>query len=336
MRRQSLSKQKRIAAAKRGWKRFLKERRRRFIFHAHFSRGPKRGDSYKTKSSAKWKEIQCPENFSLLMNEESVISFMSQVRNLRVDHCDHLKIDLSRVIEMDNLSIMMLLSNINHASQRGIFVCGNNPENQRANDFFEHSGFLSHMTRINKKAPTISTSDGLIVNLGRDYYRSENADNVITQVINRISGSKKLYQRLNGIVGEMGGNAIQYAYNERKHYLFGSFTEGNKMSFVFADSGYGILNTLKRSFGRWMADLISAKGPVEVLRGAFDEKYGSRTGEDNRNRGLPFIKQTFDEGLITNLMVISNNVLLDFEKPTNSRRLDHNYSGTVYFWQIDN
>lgn len=229
----------------------------------------------------------------------------------------------------------MLLSNINHVSRKGLFVFGNSPNNYDARQVFVHSGFLSHMNCINKRDPAISSGDGLIVNLGKDVYNSWNADNLISKAIKRISGSKQLYQRLNGIVGEMGGNAIQYAYNDNKHYLFGAFYEEGKYSFVFADSGFGILQTLRRNFGKTMIDLISTKGPVEVLRGAFNEKYGSKTGEDNRNRGLPFIKSNFDEGYISNLIVISNNVLLNFANPSESLKLKANYSGTVYYWQVE-
>lgn len=333
--RKNATKWKRIASAKRGWKRYLQSVARVNKVYVPNVRIPKR-DHYSSEKSQRWKILKCPSVFSFEENSDEVMSFMEQVRNVKISKYTHLRVDMSRIITIDYLSIMMLLSNISHASQRGIFVSGNYPDDKDACYLFTHSGFLSHVQVLNKKSPSISESDGLIMNLGTNTYQSDNADKLITNVIKRISGSKRLYQRLNGIVGEMGGNAIQYAYSENKHYIFGCFPDDNGVSLVFADSGFGILNTLKKTFGRQMLDLISTKGPVEVLNGAFNEKYGSRTGEDNRNRGLPFIKQTYNDGYISNLIVITNNVLLNFAVPEKSRKFDSNYSGTVYFWHVSN
>lgn len=323
----------RIAEARRGWNRHIKAIARSGKVYIPGVRPP-RQERYTANKSQRWKVLKCPKMFSIKDNSSEVISYMEKVRNVKVEKYSHLRIDMSEIVKIDNLSIMMLLSNISHASQRGIFVSGNYPDDVDAKYIFEHSGFLSHMNTLNKKAPSVSESDGLIMNLGTDTYQSDNADKVISGVINRISGSKRLYQRLNGVVGEMGGNAIQYAYNERKHYIFGSFPTDSGVEMVFADSGYGILNTLKKTFGKSMLDMITIKGPVDVLDGAFNEKYGSKTGEDNRNRGLPFIRQTFNDGYISNLIVITNNVLLNFAEPNKSMRLNSNYSGTVYFWHV--
>ena len=333
MRKNTNRKKKRFAESQRGWKRHMLSVTRRCIVYTPSISIAKEA-SQRSSKKQRWKVLQCPEVFTIEENSSEVIAYMEKVRNVKSEKYTHLRIDMSQIEKIDNLSIMMLLSNISHASQKGLFVSGNYPNNPEAEYIFSHSGFLSHMQTLNKKAPSISESDGLIMNLGTNTFQSENADILISNVIKRISGSKRLYQRLNGIVGEMGGNAIQYAYHDKKHYIFGCFPEKDKVSFVFADSGYGILNTLRNTLGKQMVDMIMTRGPVSVLEGAFNQKYGSKTGEDNRNRGLPFIKQTDIDGYISNLLVITNNVLLNFAKPKKSLKFASNYSGTVYFWQV--
>ena len=339
--RKTKSKVLRKREALRGYKQYLRSLRRSSKQHVPFipmdkSRDDKQYVSRKNKQKVRSKTIKCPSIFSIEHNLQRVLDTLSNVRNLNVKKYGKIMIDLSEVVEFDITALVMLLSNLNHLSQKEVSVSGNYPMNFAAREFFERSGFLKHMKTINRRLLGSYSDHGLIVNIGKDNYNSNDIALINKKAIEHLGVSRQHYQRLNSIVGEMGGNTIKYAYHINKHYLYGFYKYEAYTAFVFADSGYGILKTLRKTFGRTILDMIQNVGDIKVLEGAFNKKYGSRTGEANRNRGLPFIKLNSDEGIVSDLQCISNNVMLDFINVSASQKLSSNYSGTVYSWKIYN
>ena len=83
-----------------------------------------------------------------------------------------------------------------------------------------------------------------------------------------------------------------------------------------------------------MSDLIYSD--VEILQNAFVKKYGSSTQEINRNKGLPAIKKGFDDGLLKDLKVLTNNVILHFDNDKKSLSFikQRGFDGTLYRWSI--
>lgn len=67
----------------------------------------------------------------------------------------------------------------------------------------------------------------------------------------------------------------------------------------------------------------------------FQRKYGSSTEEINRNRGLPCILDKFNNGYISKLKVITNNVYLDFENQTNNKILNKPFPGVLFSWVVN-
>ena len=81
------------------------------------------------------------------------------------------------------------------------------------------------------------------------------------------------------------------------------------------------------------------KSNDEILKGAFDKKYGSTTKEDNRNKGLPAVKANFKQGTINNLKVLTNNVILHFDNDALSKEFEKGtprFKGTFYQWEMTN
>ena len=99
--------------------------------------------------------------------------------------------------------------------------------------------------------------------------------------------------------------------------------------------GNGILTTLNRKFMHKIAERLSNTNQnYRVLYSAFEKKYGSSTGDNNRNRGLPLILKRFEQEYISELKVITNNVFLDFENINNSKELKTELKGTFYHWTL--
>ncbi len=281
-------------------------------------------------------KLLAPINFSFETDKVKVVKFLTTVRGTFGKHYDKVYVDLSQVEQIDLCTIVMLLSVMDYLSQRGVFVQGNFPSNEDALNLIKDTGFLSFVRVINERTKTTTPEPhGIIANLGRSTYNAEEASKINSRALKHI-GNEQLGKSLYGLVGEMGGNTIQYAYSDERHYIYGYMPsqKDDFVTFIFADAGYGILNTLRKSLGNYFEELLRRQSKVQILRGAFLQKYRSKSGDSNRGLGLPYIKQLSDQKIIRDLKVLTNSVWLDFENHSESKQLSHNYNGTVYTWKI--
>ena len=281
-------------------------------------------------------KLLAPVDFSLEIDKIKVIKFLTKVRQTYKQRYDKVFVDFSQVERIDLCTIVMLLSVMDYLSQRGVFVQGNFPNNEEAYNLIKDTGFLSFVKVINERTKTTTSEPhGIIANLGRSTFDAEEVTKINSKALKHI-GNEDLSKFLYGLVGEMGGNTIQYAYNDEKHYIYGYMPseKDDYVTFIFADAGYGILNTLRKSLGNRFEELLKKQTKAQILQGAFMQKYQSRSGDSNRGLGLPYIKQLSDQKIICDLKVLTNSVWLDFDKFETSQLLGHNYNGTVYIWKI--
>ena len=279
--------------------------------------------------------LLAPIDFSLEVDKIKVVKFLTLVRGCYAKRHDKVFVDLSQVKNIDLYTIVMLLSVMDYLSQRGVFVQGNFPNDTETMNVIKDTGFLSLVRIINEKTKTTTIEPhGIIANLGRTIFNPEEATKINARALKHIE-NEQLGKALYGLVGEMGGNTIQYAYSDEKHYVYGYMPEkdGKYVTFIFADAGYGILNTLRKSLGNRFEELLKGQTKIQILQGAFMQKYQSKSGDANRGLGLPYIRQLSDQKIIQDLKVLTNSVWLDFEDTTASQQLNHNYNGTVYMWK---
>lgn len=142
------------------------------------------------------------------------------------------------------------------------------------------------------------------------------------------------------IIQEICSNSVEHAYeNELKHWLLGLYlkedADGKYVKFMLTDLGVGTLRTLNRKMGKIIKETMEGKKDFEIMRNAFDRKYKSVTNEKNRNRGLPLILKRHETGFISNLVMFTNNVYLNFSNPNLSKNLNINFDGTLYIWEIN-
>lgn len=108
--------------------------------------------------------------------------------------------------------------------------------------------------------------------------------------------------------------------------------EEDRVCFAMVDKGQGILKTLKKSAIQTIGDTFN--DDVSILLKAFDKKYQSASEDENRNKGLPRIKSVSDNGYVNNLTVITNSTLLNLSDSSKSRKLDSEFAGTFYYWEL--
>lgn len=289
-------------------------------------------------------KIDAGLSFSLFSEPENVIQIIESLEKCKSKsrYIKHIQLDLSNIKQIDIGAISFLLAKVNEMSQnKRIRIWGIVPKDESCKKVFEESGFLDYMRDLAGRK-FIKHSDNFIFRVGTDKTRNERVGKTIEKSMKFLTGNEKKYPPIYSIIQEICSNSVEWANapdTKNKNWFLGvNFPQKNGatyITFTMTDIGFGILRTLNRRFGIFIKENLQLKQDTEILERAFERRYGSKTGESNRNRGLPLIKDRFAKGFIKDLKVITNNVFLDFAESRNTRTLSKNLPGTFYTWNID-
>jgi hypothetical protein len=289
-----------------------------------------------------------PDNIARIIRTlESHTKDISTIKNI--------KINLENITEIDIGGISLLLAKINEISKSlRVRIWGTSPNDLICRRVFDESGFLDYMTDLSGQKFE-KRSDNYLFNVGSDKTANERVGKSIKSAMKYLTDREQHFQPVYSIIQEMCSNSVEWAnspggknknwllginYSQYPHALLSENENGIEknnrfVAFTLTDIGFGILNTIKRKFGTYIAETLKMTRDTEILNRAFERKYESRTGEANRNRGLPLIKDRSLNKYINDLKVVTNNVFLDFTNPSLSRILDKSIPGTFYYWTID-
>ncbi|MGV4511488.1 hypothetical protein ACQ1R0_05770, partial [Ornithobacterium rhinotracheale] len=194
-----------------------------------------------------------------------------------------------------------------------------------------------HVNSKGKKFSKSRESDILFIKTGSKKLTSSDQKNImmtISKAVDHVNKGNDIIKMLRLVITEICGNAIEWGGTEKKQWLLGVRYNEDSVIFTFADVGVGILKSLNRKFKDKLADAIT-RSSVEVLKRAFEKKYDSKSGDVNRNQGLPSIKKAYDDGFLPMLKTLTNKVFLDFsDNFSKSQSLNNEFKGTVYQWEL--
>ncbi|MDR1847382.1 MAG: hypothetical protein LBR17_04620 [Bacteroidales bacterium] len=281
--------------------------------------------------------ISAKSDFSLLEFPENVLSFIKDVENVTsVKKYQIVTLDITQVTSIDIGCISVLLSKINKLTQKNIQTICNLPKNNYCKKMFFESGFSDHMCDLKgRKILYSKTHKNLMVNRGFDKTSNQEVGLAIKNSVKHLTGVEESFRPLYSIAQEMCANSIEHANQHNKNWLFSVWYKNETdVCFTMTDIGEGILGTLKRKFSQIIKEMFLSDNK-EILNRAFEKKYSSATKDINRNKGLPKIKSIADENYINNLIVITNDVLLDFSNNANSKVLNRKFNGTFYYWELN-
>lgn len=281
--------------------------------------------------------VQAENHFSLLENTENVLVFINSVDKIKKQrNYKAIEFDISQVTKIDIGAIGLMLSKINELSRLGIHVRGNFPKNNECKDLIYSSGFLSHMKDLKGNNLKLrQANSNLMVNRGFDKTSNKLIGSVVRKAVGHLTGIEESYRPLYSMIQEMCANSVEHANNRNKNWLFSVWYKNEKeICFTMTDMGSGVLKTIKKKFYQLISETLLRDNKL-ILNGAFDKKYESQTGDINRNKGLPKIKNVAIENYIKSLIVITNGVVLDFSNTQNSRNIKPNFDGTFYYWELD-
>lgn len=285
--------------------------------------------------------VYAPKDFRLTYNTEECLNFFNKLRSInhvsKFKNREYVEMDLSNVINIDYSTISILTALNDDFKDRRIVLRGNFPDDDDAKQYLIDSGFLNSMYNENGRPyPKTKQSDLLIFEKGSNIFErkyNQNISNVISNISLYLTGIKSHNPRLKTILLEIFANSIEWSETINKQWLLGVKYDQDRVILTITDVGKGIIRTLHKKFDQKFFDILQLKSNDEVLLGAFEKKYASSSKKPNRNKGLPSIKNGFDKGVIKELKVITNNVILHFDDKKKTRTVRKGtswFKGTLY------
>lgn len=275
-----------------------------------------------------------PSKFNLQQdNCVEVIKFINELKLLGKKG-KNININMEGVTEIGNGAISMLLSVINELGNNAISIKGTKPKDVAAKSVLEKSGFFKYIRTV--ISDENSNSKSTILRTGDNKTPSTELAEEVRKAMDTIWGVNARCPRLYGGIFEMFRNSCDHAFKNAEpvtwHLGLTHLDDENKVKFSFVDNGVGILHTFKTSIIQSVINYF--KDNSDLLMTAFKDGIESRTGLSWRGKGLPAIHEMFTDNIIAKLIVISNDVYIDFEQDIQIN-LPVSYSGTYYYWEIN-
>jgi hypothetical protein len=282
--------------------------------------------------------LRSPINFSLIDNTEEVIKFINAVDKVKTKrHIKIIKFELSDVENIEICALSLLLTKINELSSlKKVYLC-TMPKNFTCRKIIEDSGFLDKMRKVGSDAKHQRNNKNLMVTRGFDKTDNKATGQMVAKSVEHLTSEKgQSYRPLYSIIQEICSNSIEHGNNniEEKNWLMAANFRNEEIEFTLTDIGEGIIKTIKKKKLDTVLRNTGLMSSEEVLLKSFEKHYNSRTLDINRNKGLPKIYDVATKNYIENLIVITNNVLMDFSNLEKSRELKINFNGTFYFWKL--
>jgi len=296
------------------------------------------------------KEIYAPVNFRLNENLKGCLKFFSECRvkdnrGWSERGVSFVSLNLENVEFIDYESLSILLAIQRDLRYNGVVICGILPRDLDCKKFIIDSGFLNGMrnSKNGEKYNFKSRSKFISIkgSLKLRVQDQESIDKICMDVHTYLFNQEGELSRIFTIIKEICGNALEYCGKQNNEWCLGVFYEDDKVIYTITDVGQGILNSLNVKYHFDVVKKVFGFGlftNVDILKQAFKKKYGSSTEEVNRNKGLPSIKSTFEDGFIKNLILLTNDAFLHFEDDSKSRSIPSKippFIGTFYKWEID-
>lgn len=291
-------------------------------------------------SSFQAQKINCPDFFTLQYEHcEAVLEFIDKIKRLGSKHTD-ININMKKIKEIGEGAISILLSVLEElSSTTNINIYGSMPSENEPYLVLQKSGFLKFVTLSDQAQPDNKSSKGnknTILKTGDASTPQSALKGEIRKANHTIWGVNGRNPIVYGCVFEMMRNSVDHAFKNvdkvKWHWSISHDDSGHSVKFSFVDNGKGLITTFKQGLLKRLVHLF--KDDVDLVETAFRNGIESRTGLSWRGKGLPTIFETFEDGYIKNLVVITNDIYIDFEKGIR-KKLNSGFKGTYYYWVVD-
>ena len=297
-------------------------------------------ESKAEKSGVRWKtppfsKVIIPKVFSFLKNPEDLFKFVNDTfKRYRGFKNGTICFYMDFIRDIDLNALCLLISLFNKLSRNNNRCVGTLPVDGNANLYVKNSGFLD-VVKATRNRNILKNFENRMYMVGKNQLDPDKIGMAVKKAMKVLTGKEQHFPPIYEILIEICSNSVEHA-NEHvpdKNWLISISHTDKDIHFILCDSGQGILQTLHRKAKDLFTDAITFKKDGQVLADVFDRKYQSQTKENNRHKGLPHVKECLANREISNLVVITNNVIYDF---TNKQctTLNNEHKGTLFCWDV--
>ena len=269
--------------------------------------------------------MTAPRNFSFVRNPDQISALLSKIRGIAKTG-RKIRMNMQGVEEMTSDGIAVFTSQI--ARQSEIEIRGNAPLDPALADMFTRSGFYSY---VRSRRTSEESDQGLIQRKDSHIVEPETADALI-QFARKQTGltlDKAGYRTLIECMSNTNQHAADLHQEHESWWTTVHCPKGSdRACFTFTDWGIGIIDSLEI---KGLKRLLKGDDP-RILRSLLDGDIASRTGQPFRGKGLPRLKLDADQGLLENVVIVSNRAHADVSKGE-YRIIGTPFRGTFIYWE---
>ncbi|MBX7154405.1 MAG: hypothetical protein U0Y96_02580 [Candidatus Kapaibacterium sp.] len=286
--------------------------------------------------------------FSFIKNSRGFIDFMDKVSGA-FSAGKNVRIDFKNVDEITPESITVMLSRLKDANfTKGKFYSGTIPIKEEPKRILFNSSFLDYVEFNGKKE---FGDGGRIIEEHKNTVASDIVKDIreftTLKMYNdnsiKLPSIYRVYQELMKNTIEHGKGQKSTKTNRETWWTSVYYDDLNDIAYYsFVDNGVGILKSgIQQSFMDKLRidilqlSLFGGKTRADYLHDVFvgAVKNISRTKERNRGLGLWRIYNEYKRNSIQNLIVITNDVYLNFDKKE-YLVLEKEFKGTFFYWEL--
>lgn len=289
-------------------------------------------------------EVSPPSNFSIIDNTEEVISFFNEVNTIfsAKNFSGSFLFDLKNVCHVTADAVMYMnalaINRLTHCENQKVLLKW--PEKKKSKRILLNCGLKDYLSGGKNK--TIRTKNNYTITGGRKT-DVEHIRKIALFTKDKLHIEISDLDFITSTLVELMNNTEQHAYDYSDDKLWYIFVEDTKSSlkFTFLDTGKGIPETMRKSFGENIDDLLPILNDdhsyfiFEALKGEF---LRSSTDVYYRNTGLPEIYKHYRERKLSKLKIISCKGVCNFydsdRTHPNLYNLTNSFNGTLFTWEI--
>ena len=301
--------------------------------------------------------ITVPKVFSFVKNTEGTMQFIEQFKKIVVESekRTHIHVDSRSVKVVSVDALIYLLASIDNSKEfKQHTYTGSFPKNKTARRTYIESGFIKYVQTYSIKNSQIPQptrkmriergmkNDSTVIKDICDFVRN-------TLGFESIKSTAGLYTMLI----ELLSNAVLHAYESEsflkgKWYIYAEQVH-DYVRLVFADTGRGIPETVRKTFSEKVASIIKKVLPINnnlkdglLIESALLGEFRTNTKERHRGNGLDTVRRIVTSGGIRGFEVISghgrcsinSNIGTGSTKNIKVEGYAHKMYGTLYVFDI--
>lgn len=304
--------------------------------------------------------VNAPVDFSFRKNYREVTAFINKIKT-HFDKKHNVYVRFDHVINIDYDAIVILLSILVRFKAKKIHFNGTYPRNTVAAEKLKGSGFFQALKQRDFKESKnyfLGSENSIISTHAETTVDSKRSNEILKKAAKFIWNEERRIPRVQTVFIELMQNTVDHAArkehkrtkvhdNDKRHWWvsvsYKEIGQNKSVCFAFIDYGVGIFESLKNkpetSFWYKILDKIkerfNPKDDSDALKHILSgELRATSTGQPFRGKGLPGIKQAFDNEQIFNLHIITNNVYASISE-NKYFLMPCDFKGTFVYWEIN-